>query len=109
MGLKASRLGVHREIDLDAIILSRPPAHEVVHVGRILKPDEPAPRRGHKVIAVLPAYNAEKTLAAILADFPAGCVDEILLVDDGSLDGSFAVLEGLAADQVHRVRQADGR
>jgi glycosyltransferase involved in cell wall biosynthesis len=38
------------------------------------------------VIAVLPAYNASATLAATLADFPAGCVDEILLVDDCSKD-----------------------
>jgi glycosyltransferase involved in cell wall biosynthesis len=74
---------------MSSTLLSEPPlkpAHEAFHVGRILKPDEPSPRRGHKVIAVLPAYNAEKTLAATLADFPAGCVDEILLVDDGSTD-----------------------
>src|SRR5689334_8127812 len=42
--------------------------------------------RKHKVIAVLPAYNAENTLAATLADVPAGSVDELLLVDDGSSD-----------------------
>ena len=42
-------------------------------------------------MAVLPAYNAEKTLAATIADFPAGCVDEILLVDDGSKDNTVAV------------------
>jgi glycosyltransferase involved in cell wall biosynthesis len=70
-------------------LLSEPPlkpVHEVFHVDRILKPAEPTSRRGHKVIAVLPAYNAERTLAATLADFPAGCVDDILLVDDGSTD-----------------------
>ena len=75
-------------------LLSEPPlrpAHEVFHVGRILRPDAPAAPRGHKVIAVLPAYNAEKTLAATLADFPAGCVDEILLVDDGSTDRTVAI------------------
>jgi glycosyltransferase involved in cell wall biosynthesis len=74
---------------MSSTLLSEPPlkpAHGVFHVGRILNPDEPRPRRGHKVIAVLPAYNAEKTLAATLADFPVGCVDEILLVDDGSTD-----------------------
>ena len=79
---------------MSTTLLSEPPlkpAHEVFHVGRILKPDEPSPRRGHKVIAVLPAYNAEKTLAATLADFPAGCVDEILLVDDGSTDRTVAI------------------
>ena len=49
-----------------------------------------AAKREHKVIAVLPAYNAERTLAATIADFPPGCVDEILLVDDGSKDHTVA-------------------
>ena len=62
------------------------PVHAVFHVDRILKPDELTPPRKHKIIAVLPAYNAERTLAATVADFPAGSVDEILLVDDGSTD-----------------------
>src|SRR5579862_7209853 len=63
------------------------PVHEIFHVDRILDPDENiVPKRQHKVMAVLPAYNAERTLAATLADFPAGCVDDILLVDDGSKD-----------------------
>ena len=34
------------------------PTHEPFHVDRILKPAEPLPQRDHKVIAVLPAYNA---------------------------------------------------
>ena len=34
----------------------------------------------------MPAYNAERTLAATLADVPAGSVDEVILVDDGSRD-----------------------
>jgi glycosyltransferase involved in cell wall biosynthesis len=56
-------------------------------VERITAPDEDAPRRRTKnVIAVMPAYNAERTLAATLADMPAGCVDEVILVDDGSTD-----------------------
>ncbi len=45
-----------------------------------------ASRRQHKVVAVMPAYNAERTLAATLADIPSGSVDEIILVDDGSRD-----------------------
>ncbi len=61
--------------------------HEFFHVERITKtlPEKP-PRRLHRVIAVMPAYNAERTLASTLADMPAGCVDEIILVDDGSKD-----------------------
>ncbi|MBI4376031.1 MAG: glycosyltransferase family 2 protein [Elusimicrobia bacterium] len=41
-----------------------------------------------KVIAVLPAYNAEKTLEETLRDIPAGSVSEIILVDDASQDGT---------------------
>jgi glycosyltransferase involved in cell wall biosynthesis len=69
------------------------PTHEIFRVERILDPEEPQQRakRKHKVVAVLPAYNAERTLAATLADFPPGCVDEVLLVDDGSTDNTVAV------------------
>jgi len=62
------------------------PRHEIFHVDRILQPEGDVPPRAHKVIAVLPAYNAERTLAATLADIPVGAVDEVLLVDDGSKD-----------------------
>jgi glycosyltransferase involved in cell wall biosynthesis len=44
-----------------------------------------------KVIAVLPAYNAEKTLERTIADIPKGSVDEIILVDDRSKDGTVAL------------------
>jgi glycosyltransferase involved in cell wall biosynthesis len=60
---------------------------EFFRVERITAPDENGPRRrSKKVIAVMPAYNAERTLAATLADMPPGCVDEVILVDDGSTD-----------------------
>ncbi len=64
------------------------PVHEIFHVDRILLPEGTTPKRQHKIIAVLPAYNAEKTLAATLADVPVGAVDEVLLVDDGSKDNT---------------------
>src|SRR6266852_3632789 len=67
------------------------PAHEIFHVKRILIPEGEGPKRKHKIIAVLPAYNAERTLAATLADVPVGSVDEFLLVDDGSTDNTVEV------------------
>ena len=45
---------------------------------------------GSRVVVVLPAYNAEKTLARTVAEVPSGIVDEILLVDDASPDGTVA-------------------
>jgi glycosyltransferase involved in cell wall biosynthesis len=39
-----------------------------------------------KIIVVMPAYNAAKTLRQTYAEVPLDCVDEVLLVDDGSAD-----------------------
>src|SRR6266508_366114 len=44
------------------------------------------PLHEKKVVAVLPAYNAERTLQATYDDIPQEWVDEILLVDDCSKD-----------------------
>lgn len=41
-----------------------------------------------KVIAVMPAYNAESTLTKTFNDIPPGSVDEIILVDDASTDNT---------------------
>src|SRR5678816_1732474 len=41
---------------------------------------------GQKIIVVMPAYNAAKTLAQTVREIPREIVDEILLVDDASSD-----------------------
>jgi glycosyltransferase involved in cell wall biosynthesis len=41
-----------------------------------------------KVVVVLPAYNAERTLERTCAEIPRDVVDEIILVDDASRDGT---------------------
>ncbi len=41
---------------------------------------------GKKIIVVLPAYNAEKTIEKTYAEIPGEIVDEVLLVDDESRD-----------------------
>jgi len=46
-----------------------------------------------KVIVVLPAYNAAKTLEKTIADIPKDVVDEIILVDDGSRDETIHLAE----------------
>jgi glycosyltransferase involved in cell wall biosynthesis len=47
-----------------------------------------APKRGKKIVVVMPAYNAEKTLVRTLDDIDRSWVDEIILVDDCSCDGT---------------------
>lgn len=39
-----------------------------------------------KVVVVMPAYNAAKTLEKTYRDIPSGIVDQVILVDDGSHD-----------------------
>lgn len=48
-----------------------------------------------KVIVVMPAYNAEKTLAATYRDIPKDIVDEIILVDDASTDQTVIIAKKL--------------
>src|SRR5918993_599127 len=54
-------------------------------VGRALR----APR----VVVVMPAYNAARTLVRTYRDIPPGVVDHVILVDDLSRDDTVAVAE----------------
>ena len=58
------------------------------------------PLREKKVVAVLPAYNAEKTLEATFDDIPKDWVDEILLVDDCSRDNTVELSKKLGIKTV---------
>lgn len=51
--------------------------------------------RKMKTIVVLPAYNAAKTLELTVADIPKDIVDEIILVDDASIDDTVKVAKQL--------------
>lgn len=48
-----------------------------------------------KVVVVMPAYNAEKTLKKTLDDMPKNVADEIILVDDSSHDQTVKVAKRL--------------
>ncbi|MCQ2153855.1 MAG: glycosyltransferase family 2 protein [Bacteroidales bacterium] len=43
---------------------------------------------GKKVIVVMPAYNAEKTLEQTYSEIPGDIVDEVIITDDCSRDGT---------------------
>ena len=51
--------------------------------------------RGKKVVVVMPAYNAGKTLRTTCAEVPMDIVDEIILVDDASRDETVTVAKEL--------------
>ena len=53
-----------------------------------------------KVIVVMPAYNAEKTLKKTYDDIPKKVVSKIILVDDGSHDRTVQVARRLGLETV---------
>lgn len=50
---------------------------------------------GKKLVVVMPAYNAEKTLRQTYDELPHDYVDDIILVDDASCDNTALVAEEL--------------
>jgi glycosyltransferase involved in cell wall biosynthesis len=56
--------------------------------------------KGRKVVIVLPAYNAEQTLEKTYAEIPFDVVDEVILVDDQSNDGTVEVAKRLGIKQI---------
>ena len=52
-------------------------------------------RADTKVVVVMPAYNAEKTLERTVDDIPKEWVDDIILVDDCSSDGTVELAKQL--------------
>ncbi len=55
-----------------------------------------------RLVVVMPAYNAEKTLHKTVADLPHDAVDEILLVDDCSQDDTVKVARDLGLTVIER-------
>lgn len=66
----------------------------MMHVSEIVRQPSQTPP-GEKTVAVLPAYNAARTLERTLRDFPKHSVDEIILVDDCSKDDTAALAESM--------------
>lgn len=57
-----------------------------------------------KVIVIMPAYNTAGILEKTYREIPAGCVDEIIVVDDGSQDGTSDVARDLGLTVVRHER-----
>jgi len=60
--------------------------------------------RNSKVVVVLPAYNAEKTLESTYSEIPLDIVDEVILVDDASKDNTVSVAQKLGITVIKHDR-----
>lgn len=54
--------------------------------------------KGHRVTAIAPAYNEELKIGQVVARTPREVVDRLLIVDDGSTDGTAEVARAGGAD-----------
>lgn len=63
---------------------------------------------GKKVVVVMPAYNAAKTLERTYREIPFDVVDEVILVDDHSGDNTTALAQQLGIHHVIRHEQNKG-
>ena len=61
---------------------------------------------GKRVAVVLPAYNAERTLARTIGEIPRNIVDDIILTDDASRDATVSIARGL---KLHTIRHERNR
>lgn len=56
--------------------------------------------KDHKVIVVMPAYNAELTLKTTYQEIPFDVVDEVILVDDASTDNTVKVAKEIGIETI---------
>jgi glycosyltransferase involved in cell wall biosynthesis len=61
---------------------------------------------GKKITVVLPAYNASRTLRQTYAEIPLDIVDDVILTDDASSDGTALLAEELG---IHTIRHDHNR
>jgi glycosyltransferase involved in cell wall biosynthesis len=53
-----------------------------------------------KIVVVLPAYNAEKTLESTCNEIPFDIVDKVLMVDDHSIDNTVALAKKIGIETI---------
>ncbi|MDP1676287.1 MAG: glycosyltransferase family 2 protein [Bacteroidota bacterium] len=60
--------------------------------------------RNKKIVVVLPAYNAAKTLETTYREIPFDIVDEVILVDDASNDNTVSVAKQLSIQVIEHEK-----
>lgn len=74
-------------------------------VSRISHPNMPAP----KIVAIMPAYNAGRTLEQTVREIPEGSIHECIVVDDVSADATVDIARKLGLRVfLHRENQGYG-
>ncbi|MHC5064635.1 MAG: glycosyltransferase family 2 protein, partial [Planctomycetota bacterium] len=61
-----------------------------------------------RVAVIIPVFNEEESLPLVLADIPKSRVDDVIVVDNDSSDGSAAVARDAGARVVHESHRGYG-
>jgi glycosyltransferase involved in cell wall biosynthesis len=62
-----------------------------------------------RVSVVIPTYNEAQSIGRVLADIPAGIVQQVLVVDSESTDGTAQIAHDLGAEVLLEPRRGYGR
>jgi glycosyltransferase involved in cell wall biosynthesis len=61
-----------------------------------------------KIIVVLPAYNAERTLLKTYSEIPFDIVDDVILVDDNSIDNTYVLSQKIGIKHIVKHSYNEG-
>jgi glycosyltransferase involved in cell wall biosynthesis len=62
-----------------------------------------------RVSVVIPTFNEAQSIGLVLADIPAGMVEQVLVVDSDSTDGTAQIARQMGAEVLHEPRRGYGR
>lgn len=98
------RAAILTPLSPDVSRLPATPSEQLRRVESLLEELSWAETRQRKTVVVMPAYNAAPTLERTLSDLPADAVDDIILVDDCSSDGTADLARRLGLHVIEHAR-----
>ena len=62
-----------------------------------------------RVSVIIPTYNEAQSIGLVLGDIPVGLVEQVIVVDSNSTDGTAEIARKMGAEVLHEPRRGYGR